>query len=806
MKNHFKVTTHPKSNKQNIILGNKYRITILTPELVRFEYSDNNIFEDNSTQLVWNRNFKKVAFEVKNVKNNIVIKTSKIEIRYNQKELSNKGFSIKLLSNGFTYNYGDEIDNLMGTARTLDRTNGDNVTLSKGILSRDGIALLEDNSGVILSKDGWIKERNNIVDIYFFCYGHEYRKALKDFYFLTGNTPLLPRFTLGNWWSRYYKYTQDEYIKLMDKFEEKNIPLSVAVIDMDWHLVDIDKKYGTGWTGYTWNEELFPDHVKFLSDLHSKGLKTTLNLHPHSGIRGFEKHYQTIAKHMGLDYENEEQVEFDPTNEKFVKYYYEDVLNQLEDEGVDFWWIDWQQGSKTKLNNLDPLWMLNHYGYLDSGRKGCRELILSRFTNYAGHRYPIGFSGDTHVTWETLDFQPFFTANASNIGYGWWSHDIGGHMGGYKDNELMTRWVQFGVFSPIMRLHSTCNNFNSKEPWKYGYEAERIMSDFLRLRHRLIPYLYNMNYRASYEGLPLIQPLYYEHPEEIEAYEYGNEYYFGKDLIVCPITTKKVNDLHLSKVDIYLPDGKYYDVFANRIYNGSRRLTLYRELDKIPVFAKLGSIIPLTDNIDAKSISKIPTQLHLNIYLGDNGECEMYEDDGNNKDYLNNKYVKTKMTLIGKTKKNTEFVIQKPKGDLSLLPQKRDYIIEFFSSIEASNIAHVYCNNKEIPFSIVYDSDYYKNIISINSCDTNAQINIVFDKCIFLDKNNYKRDIFDLLDKSEIRYDTKTRIYNACFENEDHWGIYNEISKLISNHDLHLAILEILKSNLDDTSYLTKKE
>lgn len=115
---------------------------------------------------------------------------------------------------------------------------------------------------------------------------------------------------------------------------------------------------------------------------------------------------------------------------------YFDMHHRMEAEGVDFWWLDWQQGGVTRQKGLDPLWMLNHMHYLDSGRGGNWPLTFSRYAGPGSHRYPVGFSGDTIVTWESLAFQPQFTATASNIGYGWWSHDIGGHMFGYRNEEL----------------------------------------------------------------------------------------------------------------------------------------------------------------------------------------------------------------------------------------------------------------------------------------------------------------------------------------------------------------------------------
>lgn len=234
--------------------------------------------------------------------------------------------------------------------------------------------------------------------MYFFGYGHRYIEAVRDFYRLTGPTPLLPRFAMGNWWSRYYRYTQDGYLALMDRFKREGIPFTTSVIDMDWHRVDdVDPKYGSGWTGYSWNRELFPDPPAFLADLHRRGLRTTLNVHPRDGVRAFEDAYPEVAKRVGIDPATEENVEFDLTNPDFVDAYF-DMHHRMEAEGVDFWWLDWQQGGVTRQKGLDPLWMLNHMHYLDSGRGGNWPLTFSRYAGPGSHRYPVGFSGDTIVT------------------------------------------------------------------------------------------------------------------------------------------------------------------------------------------------------------------------------------------------------------------------------------------------------------------------------------------------------------------------------------------------------------------------
>lgn len=317
------------------------------------------------------------------------------------------------------------------------------------------------------------------------------------------------------------------------------MPFSVAVVDMDWHLVeDVPPVYGSGWTGYTWNKKFFPNPPEFMDWLHKHGYKITLNVHPADGVRAYEEAYPRVAEKMGIDPASKEPVLFDMTDPKFIETYFEELHHPMEEEGVDFWWLDWQQGTVTKVPGLDPLWMLNHYHYLDSKWKGKRALTFSRYAGPGSHRYPVGFSGDTFITWESLKFQPYFTANASNIGFGWWSHDIGGHMFGYRDDELTARWVQLGVFSPMNRLHSTDNPFNGKEPWKYNQIVETVMKNFLKLRHKLVPYLYTMNRRASRAGLPLVQPMYYLEPEREETYEVPNNYYFGTEMMVSPITDK----------------------------------------------------------------------------------------------------------------------------------------------------------------------------------------------------------------------------------------------------------------------------
>ena len=481
----------------------------------------------------------------------------------------------------------------------------------------------------MFTDDGWVSPRaGGGTDIYVFSYGNDYADALRAFYAVSGRTPVLPRWVLGNWWSRYHAYSADSYLELLDRFEAEGLPFSVAVLDMDWHRVaSVPDRYGSGWTGYSWERELFPDPEGFLAELHRRGLSVTLNVHPADGVRGFEDAYPKMAEALGRDPESDEPIAFDITDRAFLDAYLEVVHHPLEAQGVDFWWLDWQQGQYSRIEGIDPLWMLNHFHYLDSGRESRRPLTFSRYAGPGSHRYPIGFSGDTHISWESLDFQPEFTATASNIGYGWWSHDVGGHIFGVRDDELATRWVQLGLFSPILRLHSSSNRFLVKEPWLYPAEARAAMGDALRFRHRLVPYLHTMNHRASAEGVPLVRPMYHLAPREQRAYEVPNQFAFGSELIVAPITTPRDPVTLRGAARAWLPPGTWIDIFTSTVYDGDREVELHRDLGSVPALLRAGGILPLAaaDDLDA---TRNPERLELLVAPGADGEFTLVEDDG----------------------------------------------------------------------------------------------------------------------------------------------------------------------------------
>jgi alpha-glucosidase (family GH31 glycosyl hydrolase) len=684
--------TAPQTPKKaQIILGN-VRLSVLAPGLLRAEKSANGTFLDQATQIVWYRNFS-CPFTKEEDGTGFLIHTAAAAFHFNRRK---EKIDYVILDGARIP--ADNRKNLKGTARTLDFKIF-SARLQDGIIGKNGVAVMKDNS-LVLCDDGLPGPRPDVRDEYIFASVNPV-EALRSFYAITGFPPMIPRFALGNWWSRYYAYRQEEYLALMDRFAKEDLPFTVATMDMDWHWTDVRKRFGfkprpgertlypAGWTGYSWNTELFPDYKAFLKALHDRGMKTTLNLHPAGGVRWFEDMYPAMCEAMGMDPSEKTTVPFDITNAGFIEAYFRCLHEPYEEDGVDFWWIDWQQGRRSALKGLDPLWALNHYHTLNGSRGNRIPLILSRYAGLGSHRYPLGFSGDAAVNWTLFGFEVYFTANAANVGYTFWSHDIGGHhMGRLKNDELYLRWVQFGVFSPVLRLHSTKHAL-SKEPWNHPSVC-KIAGRFLRLRHSLIPYLYTMCRRTATEGRALCEPLYYNHPHNLEAYRYKKEYYFGTELIAAPVTKPAKKSTGLAETELWLPDGEYINIFTGEKLSGGKH-TVLSGPDSLPVYAKAGAILPMS--LDDGNGCGNPVHLLLRVFAGE-GVFTLYEDAGD-ASYRTGNFVTTRITVSQKD--GVARVVLEPScGNAALIPEGR--IISFEYNGAAFAQARILEDGKDIRF------------------------------------------------------------------------------------------------------------
>lgn len=789
---HFLRGMHPAMNPATTLQGEHWRIGLITESLIRLEWSDSGEFEDRATLMAVDRAFLPsgaVDYTTGERDGMLVVETPALRLTYDRKPFSKEGLTIVVKgvpdSQFNTWHYGDDPKgNLGGTARTLDEADGA-IPLGQGVISRDGWAVLDDSaSNVFVTADadgnlpdgvvayggiGVAPRDHRETDIYFFGYGRRYREAVHDFQKLSGPAPLLPRYALGNWWSRYYRYSEEEYLDLMDRFKREGIPFTTSVIDMDWHLVnDVDPKYGSGWTGYTWNPKLFPDPKRFLDGLHERGLRTTVNIHPRDGIRAFEKPYAKAAATVGVDAEAQEPVEFDLTNPKFVQAYF-DMHHDLEADGIDFWWIDWQQGGVTRQPGLDPLWVLNHMHYCDSARDGRWPLTFSRFAGPGSQRYPVGFSGDTVITWKSLKFQPYFTSTASNIGYGWWSHDIGGHMFGYRDEELEARWYQLGAFSPINRLHSSCSPFSGKEPWNFHEPVRSAMVDVLRLRQALMPYLYTMNWRAAVDGDPIVEPMYWANPNLGESYEVPDEFRFGTELVVAPVVDPMDKASMRGKADAWLPQGDWFDFFDGRRYVAAdpagRRLAVWRTIDRIPVFAKAGGIVPMqSDPLSDMTVN--PRALDVVVFPGADGSFAMREDSGEFHDVCADAAAAqeaatavTAMTWQWDDGRSPQFVIEAPTGNTSVVPERRDWTL-IFRGVARSAMQVIVGGeawDKDLVGTTVVDYDAETMSLSVKLVDvpSSSRIQVLFPQGLALAESPTEADCERILFDAQMLYTTK---------------------------------------------------
>ncbi len=729
MLDYLKIGFHPKADPRAIIVYGRARFTVLSAKLIRMEYDPSAQFEDRASQVFWHRKQAVPEFTHEIVDGLLTIETENLFLTYRPNDLGFTRNTLKILQKDMesAWFYGmDNKTNLLGTVRTLDEVNGA-IPLKPGLIARSGWSLVDDSDSLVFTEDGWLETRQanpGAKDLYFFGYGHDYTGCIVEFQKLSGMVPILPRFALGNWWSRYWPYQQNELVNLMKDFQAHDVPISVCIVDMDWHIVETGNE-SSGWTGYTWNPAYFPEPQRFLDEIHKLGLHTAFNLHPASGVYPHEVQYPEIAKEMGVDPDSEKPIPFDIADMKFTNAYFNLLHHPMERMGVDFWWLDWQQGTQTNLQGLDPLFWLNHLHFYDLARDTVkRPFIFSRWGGLGSQRYPIGFSGDTIISWETLRFQPYFTATAANVGYGWWSHDIGGHMGGVEEPELYLRWVQLGVFSPIMRVHSTNNPFHERRPWGFDAETERHASAAFRLRHALIPYLYTAAWRNHQEGILPIRPLYHLYPESNDAYLCPNEYTFGSELLAAPFTSKRDENTRLSRQVVWLPEGDWFDFATGKRYTGGGWQAVYGGLGEIPVFAKSGAIVPLGPIAGWDNINP-PDTLTLRIFPGSDNDFKIYEDDGETLAYERGEFSLTTFSEVWK-EQEIEFFIDPQEGVWEKGPSKRNFEMVFYS-VNAPEEVTAKLDGKD--FELIWKYEPNSHILTIERFEmpvtSTFQLNII---------------------------------------------------------------------------------
>ena len=713
---------NPVADPKAVVIVGKARFTILTPQLIRMEWADDSKFEDHASFVFINRRLPVPKFDQTELNagtaKTIAIKTSALTLNYSPSgdgRFTPDNLSIQLTVDRepVTWHPGQsDPENLQGTTRTLDGALGSKTKepIEQGLVSRSGWSLIDDSTRPLFDSadfrflEGekspwpWVIERpkGDRQDLYFFGYGHNYSQALGDYTRVAGRIPLPPRFAFGTWWSRYWAYSDQEIEEIIRGFHENDVPLDVFVIDMDWHLNieqlraagEEDKSdHSLGWTGYTWNKLLFPDPDQFLDKLHAEHLKTSLNLHPASGIQPWESQYPAMANAMGVDPATRKFVPFDITDKRFTTNYFNLVLHPLEKQGIDFWWLDWQQEPNTKIAGVTPTWWLNYVHFTDQQREGKRPLLFHRWGGLGNHRYQIGFSGDTFSVWDSLAFQPWFTATAANVGYAYWSHDIGGHMPGAVEPELFTRWVQFGTFSPILRTHTTKNPDSERRIWAYPEPYSSILRSSFQLRYALQPYIYTEARRTYDTGVAFFRPLYYDWPEANEAYTNKNEYLFGEQMLVDPIVAPADKISGLAKEQVWLPKGEWIEWPTGKHLTGPATVERSFSIEQTPVYVKAGAIVPMQPPMRFTG-EKPLDPLIVNVWPlapGSTNSYTLYEDSGVATDYQRGLFARTPINAT-QTGDTLRVEIGPVQGSYPAMLKTRGYTLQFPADWPPSSI------------------------------------------------------------------------------------------------------------------------
>ncbi|MGC8654690.1 MAG: TIM-barrel domain-containing protein [Candidatus Kryptoniota bacterium] len=727
---------NPSANPKAIVISGNARFTVLTPQLIRMEWSEDGKFEDRASLVFINRYLPVPDFKVDAEGNWLIINTGKLLLKY----LKNSGkFNENNLSISFDVAGNERVwhpgiineGNLLGTIRTLDGVKG-STNLDPGLLSRDGWCLIDDSNRPLFDNSSWNwvvpRPEGDRQDWYFFGYGHDYKKELNDYVRVAGRIPMPPRYAFGSWWSRYWAYTDEELKDLVEQFKTYDVPLDVLVVDMDWHQT-FDLRWSKrvldqsgqmkGWTGYTWDKTLFPDPVRFLKWCKERGLRITLNLHPAAGIQPFEENYSKMARAMNVDPSTQKYIPFDITNKKFAENYFKIIIDPLEKEGVDFWWIDWQQWDTTAVRGLNPTWWLNYafYTHMEKENKE-RPIILSRWGGLGDHRYQIGFSGDVITDWSSLEFQPYFTATAANVGFGYWSHDIGGHIPGTVSPELYTRWVQWGAFSPILRTHTTRNPEAERRIWAYPYEYFNAMRQAFLMRYSLLPYIYTASREAYDTGVSVVHPLYYEYPDISSAYTFKDQYMFGNDMMIAPVVSPMAPDTMLAIQDVWIPPGTWIEWYSGRKFTGPEVVQRRFALDEIPIYVKSGSIIPMEEKM-LNSNEKPLDPLILTIFPEKSGSARIYEDDGNSNGYIHGQYAWTTVSYEVAGDRVLKLKIGPVEGNFPGMLNERSYEIRIMNvlPVESASIVGSKTGWK-------YDGDRLMAVVYLPRTGVHKEINL----------------------------------------------------------------------------------
>lgn len=668
---------NPVADPAAVVVSGSARFTVLSDYLIRLEYDTAGKFEDRPTVAILQRKLTVPKFSASTSGGVLTIATAGLTLTYTvgSGPFTETNLAVRSLPGAtpaFRWAPGlNNAGNLLGTIKSLDMLGAQDLNCTEnanvhvhdeslhcawGVVSRAGWAVLDDSLNWALTPgaEWWDSRNRNQADWYFFGHGWNYKGALADFTAVGGQIPMIPRYATGIWWTRWFDINNVDMREIVYEYQSRSLPLDVFVLDMDWH-----KK--NNWGGFTFDEHLFPYPADTLGLLHDMGLHLAANIHDDNGVGNYDAMFPELCEAIGLDPNTNTVVPFTVVN-KTVAYAVEDiVMEALIEQGMDFWWIDYQQGGTqggAAGDAQNPTVWTDKLRVTDPKRQGKnqRGLILSRWGGLGTHRYQVGFSGDVlALTWDNLAYQPYFSVTGSNVGYGQWSHDIEGP---FRDNEMYLRWIQWGSVSAVLRSHDrgmsagdcsfkdvdTCSKVKVWDlPSKFFEPARYAMQQ----RAARIPYYYTLVRQAFDTGVSPMFPMYYNFPQFPNAYLNNakgdfSQYFLGDDMIVAPVVRPAL-DSNMAKKSVWVPPGQWYEQETGFLHtgaaDGSTILTKLFDLSEIPIFYRAGAVIPsipvpVGDTLGLAQ--RAYTALNFAIVPGSSsGSGRVYEDDGFTMDYLN---------------------------------------------------------------------------------------------------------------------------------------------------------------------------
>lgn len=514
---------------------------------------------------------------------------------------------------------------------------------------------------------------------YYFIPGENIKEVVKNYTALTGRMEMPPLWSLGYQQCRFSYFSQKEVRELVKTFEEKDIPLDVVYLDID---------YMDGFRVMTFKTPNFDDAAGLISDLKEKGIRTITIIDP--GVKVDEEYDVFKRGKEGNHFTKKLDGEMfigavwpgdsafpDFSNKDCREWWKSELKKFISEHGMDGIWNDMNEPCvfnndhktmlETCLHNSDNgviehKEFHNRYGFeMSRCSKEAQEELhpnergfsMTRATYAGGQRYSSVWTGDNMSLWSQMRMSISMNANLGISGFSFVGNDVSG-FGLDSSEELFIRWMEMGPFIPIFRNHSNMYT-RRQEPWAFGPRAEKIAKKSIELRYELLPYIYDLYYISHKEGLPIFRPMIMEYEKDMNLLNMREQFMLGENMLVAPV----LYEGERSKT-VYLPKGSWFNYFTMEKLQGGKWYKLPCELDEILVFVKEGSIIP-TYNKKFRNVKERPKNILLKVF-GENAKGFHYNDDGHTMEYLEGKY-----TYMG-----IEFVDGKEEFKLI----NNDYIIE----------------------------------------------------------------------------------------------------------------------------------